>query len=251
MFHSRRSALLRSACVQAASVAAIGFATACSAVRNDTRLDTSASVAVSRWVGPTDVPIVVASTNGSRDLAVLRAVFSFWGRSARAIAAAFEAVTPRAEPDQPLLAGDLERFARAAGLTAFAFHGTFEDVVFELRAGRPVIVGIVDEGDAGERRHFEVVLACEPAARRLRSLDPARGVVERSYNGFQDEWQAAAQVTLVMFASDAATDVLSSTASPKNDATPASSDFVAARPSRDASSLHPPCDCPSQHVAQR
>ncbi len=173
--------------------------------------------------------MVAASPKLSRDLAALRAVFSFWGRSARAIATAFEAVAPGAEPDEPLLAGDVERFARAAGLTAFAFHGTLEDIVYELHAGRPVIVGVTDEADPARRRHFEVVVACDPDARRLRMLDPARGVVERSYSGFQDEWQAAEQLTLVMFASDAATGALSSTAPARRDAALVSSGSAAAR----------------------
>ena len=106
------------------------------------------------------------------------------------------------EADVLLLAGDLQRFARAAGLDAVAFHGTLDDVVYELAHGRPVLVGVADPTGARERPHYEVVVGWDPAARRLRNLDPARGFIERTFSGFESEWQLAKQLTLVVFAAE-------------------------------------------------
>ena len=158
----------------------------------------------SRWVGPEKVPLVVESNESARDLAALLAVVRFWGRSSQEVATLLP-VGQRSPSDEPLSTSDLERFARAAGLTAFAFHGMLEDVLFELRAGRPVIVGVNAGSDRPERRHFEVVIGCDADARRLRSFDPARGLVERSYASFQSDWQLSQQLTLVMFDADEAT----------------------------------------------
>jgi len=142
---------------------------------------------------------MLAPGAAERDLAALSAVFAFWGRPTvnSAAHASFEI-----RNDEPLLAGDLERFARAAGLTAFAFHGTLEDVVYELQEGRPVIVGVAGAKSGRDRPHYEVVVGWDPAARRLRNLDPARGFIERSYSGFEREWQLANQLTLVVFAAE-------------------------------------------------
>jgi hypothetical protein len=150
-----------------------------------------------RWVGPRRVPLVLETDVTERDLAALSAVFAFWGRPALTIAAA----TPIASRnEEPLLAGDLERFARAAGLTAFAFHGTLEDVLYELKQGRPVLVGVADS--ERERPHYEVVVGWDPAAGSLRNLDPARGFIERTASGFESEWQLAKQLTVVVFATE-------------------------------------------------
>jgi hypothetical protein len=208
----------------------------------------SAAVADARWVGPASVPLLLEPDEGARDLAALHAVFAFWRRPATVVPAVSlpgSSVAAR----EPLLAGDMERFARAAGLTAFAFHGTLDDVVFELRAGRPVLVGIGDGGETVDHQHFEVVVACDTDARRLRSLDPARGFVERTYGGFEDDWQAAHQLTLVMFATDGATDTPSSVSRSASDELPLPR-VARARPAPDASPRHRAA-LPSEHVAQR
>jgi hypothetical protein len=150
-----------------------------------------------RWVGPTRVPLVLESNLAERDLAALSAVFAFWGRPTVGSTADRSLAARNGEP---LLAGDLQRFARAAGLNAFAFRGTLEDVVYELQQGRPVLVGVADAKRGRERPHYEVVVGWDPAGRRLRNLDPARGFVERSFSGFESDWQLANQLTLVVFA---------------------------------------------------
>ena len=147
-----------------------------------------------RWVGPTRVPLVLEANATERDLAALSAVFAFWGRPTVTSNSA-----PSTRKDEPLLAGDVQRFARAAGLDAVAFHGTLEDVVYELTHGRPVLVSVASATGAP---HYEVVVGWDPAARRVRNLDPARGFIERPFSGFQSEWQLAKQLILVVFATE-------------------------------------------------
>ena len=199
-------------------------------------------------MGPDNMPLVLEPNERARDLAALNAVFSFWGRPASAVPASSHSSS--VSRTEPLLAGDSERFARAAGLTAVAFHGTLEDVVYELRAGRPVLVGVTDATQSTGHHHLEVVVGCNPRARRLKNLDPARGMVERTYASFQDEWERARQLTLVMFVADEATGNPSSTARATRDE-PRSSRFEAAPPSHDAWRLRRPVASPSQHVARR
>ena len=102
---------------------ALSCTVACSAARSEARASVAAPAMPARWVGPAKVPMIVEGDAASRDLAALYAVFSFWGRSATPAAAD----SVRAEPGEPLLAGDMERLARAAGLTALTFHGTMEE----------------------------------------------------------------------------------------------------------------------------
>ncbi|HEX4339487.1 MAG TPA: hypothetical protein VH062_26455 [Polyangiaceae bacterium] len=180
---------------------ALCWLTACSSTSRPPVVAPHDAVESARWVGPEHVPLVLEHDEAARDLAALNAVVAFWGLRANPVDGAVLPGSDTTNRDT-LLAGDLERSARAAGLTAFAFHGTLDDVVFELRAGRPVIVGVSGGGATGDRPHFEVVVACDPDARRLRNLDPARGIVERTYSSFEDDWEAARQLTLVLFASD-------------------------------------------------
>jgi hypothetical protein len=151
-------------------------------------------------VGPENVPLVLERHESARSFAALGAVLAFWGRSS---------AIRTSESHEAVLAGDLERSARAAGLSAVSFHGTIDDVVYELSAGRPVIVGVA-RSDGAEPPHYEVVVGWDPVGRRLRSLDPARGFIERTSAGFQDEWQVARRLTLVVFESEPATGMLSS-----------------------------------------
>jgi hypothetical protein len=152
-----------------------------------------------RWIGPVDVPLLQEPEETARGFAALDAVLSFWGRPGDRRGAG----APREH--EAVLAGVLERSVRAAGLSAVSFHGTLEDLLFELRSGRPVIVGMAEDGGTSPVAHYEVVVGWDPAGRRLRSLDPVRGFVERPAARFLDEWESARQFTLVVFDPEATT----------------------------------------------
>lgn len=102
-------------------------------------------------------------------------------------------------PQQGIRAGDLRQFARARGYTAFLIAGRFEDLIREVGEGRPVLVGLV-QPTTNERgiAHYEVVFGINLPARRVATMDPARGVREDTFAGFAREWAAAGQVALVV-----------------------------------------------------
>jgi len=96
-------------------------------------------------------------------------------------------------------AGALRQFARDEGLRAFLISGGPADLEHELRAQRPVLVGLVQRY-SGDRAltHYEVVIGLQPATGRVLLLDPARGPREDQLASFDQEWRAAGRLTLVV-----------------------------------------------------
>jgi ABC-type bacteriocin/lantibiotic exporter with double-glycine peptidase domain len=97
-------------------------------------------------------------------------------------------------------AGDLRDAARARGLQAFVISGTFGDLLEHIGRGRPVVVGLAKPMSNGRSlAHYEVVVGLNRERRLIRSLDPARGLRENSFEGFAREWIPTRQVMIVMF----------------------------------------------------
>lgn len=128
--------------------------------------------------------------------AALASVLGYWGRPTP-LETVERAVHPGGAGAQ---AGELERFARERGLFAYAFYGDVSDLEHELRAGRPVIVGVVKpySRDHG-LSHYEVVTGYEPVQKRILTFDPARGLRQNDLAGFLAEWQPTKRVALVAF----------------------------------------------------
>jgi ABC-type bacteriocin/lantibiotic exporter with double-glycine peptidase domain len=97
-------------------------------------------------------------------------------------------------------AGDLRDAARTRGLQAFVISGTFGDLLEHVGRGRPVVVGLAKPMSNGHAMtHYEVVVGLNRDRRLIRSLDPARGLRENSFEGFAREWVPTRQVMIVMF----------------------------------------------------
>jgi ABC-type bacteriocin/lantibiotic exporter with double-glycine peptidase domain len=95
--------------------------------------------------------------------------------------------------------GDLRDAARALGLTAFAIAGDRETLVHEVRAGRPVIVGLIlPYGGRRVLSHYEVLVAVHPVDGRFVTIDPASGWRARSWEALDAEWRPAGRPTLVV-----------------------------------------------------
>ena len=95
--------------------------------------------------------------------------------------------------------GDLRDLARARGLTAFAITGDRDTLVHELRAGRPVIVGLIlPYGPRRAQSHYEVIVAVNPADGLFVTLDPASGWRARRWADLDAEWSPAGRPTLVV-----------------------------------------------------
>ena len=95
--------------------------------------------------------------------------------------------------------GDLRDLARVRGLRAFVIAGDREVLVHELRAGRPVLVGVLlRTGLRSALQHYEVVTAVHEVDHRIVSIDPASGWRVRSWADFEAEWRPAGAPALVV-----------------------------------------------------
>ncbi|MCE9578999.1 MAG: hypothetical protein K8W52_38095 [Deltaproteobacteria bacterium] len=101
----------------------------------------------------------------------------------------------------------LRKVARAHGLTAFAIAGDLAILEHEVRADRPVIVGLLRPyGKSGALSHYEVVIALRPAARAddtlVVTIDPGAatgaGWQVRRWIDLDTEWQPAGRPALVV-----------------------------------------------------
>jgi ABC-type bacteriocin/lantibiotic exporter with double-glycine peptidase domain len=149
-----------------------------------------------QWIMVPHFPLVLQDTTHDCGAAALSSVMRFWGYpvSSRAIEESL------GRKDARLSAGDIETYARRAGLSSYVFFGTMKDVVHELRAGRPVIVGLGKKYEEGKAvSHYEVVVGYEPKKKLVLLLDPGRGWQTDSLDGFAKEWALSKAVTIVAF----------------------------------------------------
>lgn len=148
------------------------------------------------WWMVRDFPMVLQQKDDDCGAAALTAVLRYWGYDASTQSIAATA----GQSDHRLRAGDMVAYARSKGLSSYVFHGTLTDVVYEIRRGRPVIVGLgkrIDDKQA--LSHYEVVVGYEPQQKRVLLLDPARGWQVDSLSGFGEEWARTKGVTIVAF----------------------------------------------------
>jgi len=111
-----------------------------------------------------------------------------------------EAVTALPTPTaQGTRLGDLLNLARANGLRAFAVEGDRDTLVHELRAGRPVIVGLqLPAGPGRTQSRYGVIVAVHPSDSQFVMLDPGSGLRVRSWVDLDAEWSPAGRPTLVV-----------------------------------------------------
>jgi hypothetical protein len=111
------------------------------------------------------------------------------------------AVTARVPPanERGVQLGHLRAAARRMGLEAFAIRGDRDMLLYELKAGRPVIVGLLlDATGDSPRSHYEVVAAAHPERDLVVTVDPMRGWVVREWVELSSAWEAAGQPALVV-----------------------------------------------------
>jgi predicted double-glycine peptidase len=126
-------------------------------------------------------------------------VLQFWGFPDNREHIAARLQHSHAEPGGTR-AGDLRDYARSKGLSAYVFEGSFDDVRHELEAGRPAIVGVTQTLESGRMlAHYRVVIGHHERDQRVLTMDPARGLLEDSVDGFVAEWQRSHQLLLVVF----------------------------------------------------
>lgn len=95
-------------------------------------------------------------------------------------------------------AGALRDLARQRGLRAFLISGRVDDLIHEVSAGRPVLVGLVQRYGNQALAHYEVVVGYNAVTKRLLLHDPAHGPREDGFEGFGAEWRPTGNLTLVV-----------------------------------------------------
>jgi hypothetical protein len=124
-------------------------------------------------------------------------VVSYWTKSVPAsIVSTFRPV-----PERGLAAARLRDYARKKGLASFVIKGTLEDLQHELKAGRPVLVGLSKRyGRKQVLEHYEVVVGIHPERHLVVTLDPSQGWQQDDVDGFAREWQKADFTTVIVSA---------------------------------------------------
>jgi ABC-type bacteriocin/lantibiotic exporter with double-glycine peptidase domain len=148
------------------------------------------------WIRVADVPLVKQKQETDCGAAAIAMVVAYWtGAAPPGLVAAVGPATARG-----IKARRLRDFARDRGLAAYLLRGEVADLEHELRAGRPILVGLVKPQKKGVLTHYEVVVAYHPERRVVVTLDPAEGWRQNSLDGFLAEWKPAGHLTLVVSA---------------------------------------------------
>jgi ABC-type bacteriocin/lantibiotic exporter with double-glycine peptidase domain len=148
------------------------------------------------WVVVSGVRLIRQESTHDCGAAALAMVLERWGIPD---SAAEIRRTVAAPAGQGLPAGGLRQFARDKGLHAFLVSAGPADLTHEIRANRPVLVGLVQRytGNRGYA-HYEVVIGFNSADQRLLLLDPGNGPREDHLVTFDEEWRRAGRLALVV-----------------------------------------------------
>jgi len=95
-------------------------------------------------------------------------------------------------------AGELRDAARARGYKSFIVEGTLNDIEHELKARRPVIVGMAKPTTDGALAHYEVVVGLHKEKQMIATFDPALGPRRYAFEDFLREWINAGRPLLVV-----------------------------------------------------
>jgi ABC-type bacteriocin/lantibiotic exporter with double-glycine peptidase domain len=147
------------------------------------------------WVGVRSVTAL--EQTGANDCGDVTAamVLQYWGHPGGP-----EGV--RAASGQPaslgLSAGFLRDHLRAQGLRAYLVAGTATDLERELRAGRPVIVGVARTSLVGAKAHYALVVGINPIQQAVLLLDPDDGGRRQSLADLREVWQPTGNLMIVV-----------------------------------------------------
>jgi len=181
--------------VAAAALAALSAAsTGCGYMGSATSIDPAQFDLDTGWIAVKNIRFQPQEGDNDCGAASLAMVLTHWGLPS----------TPQeVAVDCPLSvqgsrAGDLRDLVRNRGLRGFLIRGTLDDLIRELSAKRPVIVGLVKPYVSDALDHYEVVVAINPAKKQVATLDPARGPRQNTYDGFLQEWEPARYLALIV-----------------------------------------------------
>jgi hypothetical protein len=176
-------------------LALLGLGSGCASFGYTGKSRELASDALSKeqgWVAVRGVPLYKQSAHHDCGPTALAMVLRFYDPHADVRALLERPVDARYS------AKELREIARAHGYDAFVLAGKVEDLVHEIKAGRPVIVGVAKPTATGPLAHYEVLVGMDPKTQRMATLDPALGWRQNTYAGFLEEWLATGSVLIVV-----------------------------------------------------
>ena len=147
------------------------------------------------WIFIRGVPYVAQQHETECGAAAIGMVIAYWtGKDGTASLTHFRPVSERG-----IAAGRLRDHAREQGLASFVIEGKLDDISREIRAGRPVLVGLgKPQRSDYVLYHYEVVVGFHPERKLVVTLDPEHGYRQSSLDSFFREWKIAGFVTLVV-----------------------------------------------------
>ena len=148
------------------------------------------------WEKVEGVPVVRQTEREDCGAAALAMVLGYWGLPVTRDQ--INAADPR-PTEQGIKAAALRDFARHLGLQAFLVKGELVDLDRELHQQHPILVGLMKRTTNRTYAHYEVVVGISRSQQRILTLDPAHGVRVNSRDGFLAEWNAAGQLSLMVF----------------------------------------------------
>ena len=150
------------------------------------------------WI---DVPYISQTKEGCGSAAISM-VLHYWAKqtgkpeSPEMDAAKIQALlySPR---QKGIPASSMEKYLQRQGFHVFSFRCEWNDLQIHLEKGRPLIVCLKASGDRGPL-HYAVVVGVDAGREYVFLNDPAGGKMLRiSREGFQSEWDAAGNWTLL------------------------------------------------------
>ena len=156
------------------------------------------------WIEISNVRLFLVSEEDDCGVAALTSVLTFW-RPDLSLSEVRSEVQSEARrpmgpelPRQGVAAGTLRTVALAHGVRAFLVKGTWDDLVHEIRSGRPVIIGLAEQHGSQRMGHYVVIAGINPVTRTLLVADP-RGSWRRVEEPMlMTEWRPANQLALVI-----------------------------------------------------
>jgi ABC-type bacteriocin/lantibiotic exporter with double-glycine peptidase domain len=97
-----------------------------------------------------------------------------------------------------LRVSDLKESARQLGLDSYTTGNDADVLEFELRAHRPVIVGLERRVGREVFHHYEVVVGLNPSTGQVVTIDPANGWRVRERGELDAEWRPFGRPALVV-----------------------------------------------------
>jgi ABC-type bacteriocin/lantibiotic exporter with double-glycine peptidase domain len=148
------------------------------------------------WVATPNVPVLRQTRELDCGPVATAMLLGYWGHRVDPDVLRAEAGL---KPDRGLPAGTIRDLVKARGLRAFLVEGEVDDLERELRAGRPVLVGLAKAfNDKQALGHYEIVAGLNRAAGRVVTVDPASGWREASLDAFMAEWQPTKKLLLIV-----------------------------------------------------